>query len=187
MSPASSGEISRLLSAPLNASVFSKLVSITYPELRHIAAHYFRSEPPGHTLQPTALVHEVYLRLARKLPQRFENRAHYFGTLSRAMRQILVDAARRHRAEVHGGGMQRVSLERAFLPSTPPDYLAIDQALTRLEAVDSRMARIVELHFFGGFSHLEIAHLLHMGESTVREEWSIAKVWLQQALGEPQP
>jgi RNA polymerase sigma factor (TIGR02999 family) len=185
MTPYSPERINDLLSVPFDMDVLSALVTGTYSELRRIAAHYVRTEPLGQTLQPTALVHEAWMKVVAHLPDRFDNRAHFFGTFSRAMRQLLIDKARKRAADKNGGGIERVSLDRVRLGIVDPDYVPIHLALERLEVIDKRMAAIVALHFFGGFTCREIGRLLDMGESTVREEWSVARAWLQAALGGP--
>src|SRR5712671_4584514 len=122
-----------------------------YSELRRIAAYYFKREPKGHTLQATALVHEVYIRLERNGPKRYASRAQFFAVASRAMRQILVEAARKRSAAKRGGDWQRVPLdELPFDPAQGPDYLAIDAAVERLAIVDPRLAQIAELRVFAG-------------------------------------
>jgi RNA polymerase sigma factor (TIGR02999 family) len=164
----------------LNAAVRMQQV---YPELRRIAAHLFQQERPDHTLQPTALVHEAFIRLCAHGPKQFANQAHFFGIVSRAMREILVEHARRRGAQKRGGGWRRVMLEEAeATPVAEFDLLALDAALHQLNAFDPGLCRIVEMRFFGGLSTREIAPLIHRAESTIRRDWNIAKVWLQREI-----
>jgi RNA polymerase sigma factor (TIGR02999 family) len=155
-----------------------------YQELRRLAGYYMRHERPDHTLQPTALVHEAYMRLVdqRHLPG--ESRAHFFGVAASVMRRILIDHARAHRANKRGGRDVKVPLDdSAALALEHPDHLLeIDQALERLAALDPRQARVVELRFFGGLSVEEIAGILGVGTRTVDRDWRIARGWLRRQL-----
>jgi RNA polymerase sigma factor (TIGR02999 family) len=187
MARSSPESITRLLSDVSKPEAFSELIRLSYDEIRRIATHLFRRERMDHTLQPTALTHELFVRLKETGPDHYENKAQFFFIVTQQMRQILIDHARRHGAKKRGSGALKVPLEDAPAGCLQPDHLAIDQALARLNAIDPRMGQIVDLHFYGGFTCQEIAQLLHMGESTVRREWSIAKAWLQTALGEPEP
>lgn len=156
-----------------------------YEELRTLATNLMRNERPDHTLRPTALVHEAYLRL---LPEagssRWESRAHFFGVAARAMRQILVDHARQRGAVKRGGGLQRVTLDEALVPDAPADMeiVALHDALERLSALDERMGRVVELRTFAGLTMAEIAHVLSVSKRTVDADWSFARKWLSQQL-----
>jgi len=156
---------------------------LAYGELRRVAAHWCSRESQNHTLQPTALVHEVYIRLAGTGPRKYANRAHFVALASRVMRQILVDAARRRNANKRGGAWQRVPLDELQV-STPgvPDYPAIDSALRRLTTFDPRSAHIAELRIFAGLSVREIAEVLHLAPTTVRARWAIARAWLGKQL-----
>jgi RNA polymerase sigma factor (TIGR02999 family) len=179
-----SGEVTRLLcdlrAGEKNAE--AQLFSLVYDELRRIASGYLRWERADHTLQPTALVHEAYLRLVEQSEQNFQNRAHFLGIGAHLMRQILVDHARKHDADKRGGGEQPVPLDGLEIaaPSMqrPEELLALDDALCRLEEFDSRQSRIVELRFFGGLTEEEISHLLGVSVRTIKRDWSVARAWL---------
>jgi RNA polymerase sigma factor (TIGR02999 family) len=170
-------------------SALEQLLPLVYAELRRIAARQLRGERANHTLQPTALVHEVYLRLVDQRDVDWQNRAHFLGVASRVMRRILVDHARRHGARKRGDGIQCVSIEDAAELVAAPDVpvLALDLALDRLEKMDPELARIVELRAFGGLTIEETAHVLKVSPSTAKREWRTAKAWLNRELGaEPQ-
>ena len=176
-------DVDFLLSDAKNPESFSQLIRVLYQELRQIAAHYFQHERPDHTLQPTALVHELFIRLGTHGPERYHNRAHFFGVAARAMRQILVERARAHGAQKRGGPWQRVPLEETGLAAgAGPDYLALHEALDKLERLQPDLAELVEFRVFGNLTFDEIAKLLGKGNSTVRRDWSIAKKWLEQQL-----
>ena len=154
-----------------------------YQELRRIAAHLFHYERSDHTLQATALVHEAFLRLAERGPQKYDSRAHFFGVAARAMRQILIEHARGHGAQKRAGVWHKVPLKEAALVGVQgPDFVALDDALTRLEQFAPRQGRIVELRFFGGLSTGEVAAILGRGKSTIRRDWRIARAWLQREI-----
>lgn len=161
-----------------------------HSELRRLAAFHLRDERRDHTLQPTALVHEVYVRLAGLHTMTWHDRAHFFAMASRTMRRVLVDAARAHHAEKRGDGLVRVSLSEAVRleaddtadASDAPDMLALDAALTALAAFDERKARVVELRFFGGLSVEESAAALGVSAETVARDWRTAKLWLRREL-----
>lgn len=176
------GEITRLL-GELRAGrqdAASRLVPVVYGELRRMAAHYMRWERQDHTLQPTALVHEAYLRLVGQRED-WRNRAHFFGVAAQLMRRILVDHARGHQAEKRGGAWPKVSLDEAFVYSQEKsgELLAIDEALARLEQWDPRQSRIVELRFFVGLTVEETAEVLGVSPKTVKRDWSVARAWLR--------
>jgi RNA polymerase sigma factor (TIGR02999 family) len=156
-----------------------QLVSGLYSELHRMAAHLLRSERPGHTLQPTALINEVYLRLGSNLPE-WRSRTHFFAVVAGTLRRILIDHARAHCAERRGGGEVSVPLElaEAGAPCTYDDLLSIDQALTLLEQADPRAARVTELRFFAGLQESEIAEELSVSEITVKRDWKFARAWL---------
>ena len=166
-------------------SAFDNLLPLIYDELRRLAAHYLRRERQGHTLQPTALVHEAYLRLVDQTQTRWENRAHFFGAAAQAMRRILVDHARQHKAAKRGGAEQRVTLDEglAFAPERGLDLLALEDALIKLEQVDPQRSRLVELRFFGGLSTEEVAEVMGVSAATVSRQWRAAKAWLHRELG----
>lgn len=161
-----------------------ELAPLVYAELRELAERALRGERPGHTLQPTALVHEAFLRLVDTEEVRWDNRAHFFGAAGRAMRRILVDYARSRDSWKRGGRLRRVSLEGdvAAPGDEAADFAALDAALTRLHARDPRKSSIVELRFFVGLPVREIADVLGLSERTVRREWAFAKAWLVQEM-----
>ncbi len=166
-----------------NAEVRSRLMSIVYDELRRRAALCMAWERGNHTLQPTALVHEVYLRLiVQDIP--WQGRAHFFALAAQAMRNVLVDNARARRAARRGGARQQVTLDEAvaFSPARSVDFIALDEALTRLAKQDPRQSRIVELRFFGGLSLEEVGEVLHISERTAKRDWRMARSWLQRQL-----
>lgn len=154
-----------------------------YGELRRLAGDYFRRERPDHTMQPTALVHEAYVRLVGSENVAWENRAHFFNVAAQVMRNIIVDHARRHRAEKRGGG-QKVSLDEAlsFSSERNIDLVELDEALTKLAELDAQQSRIVELRFFGGLKIEEVASVLSISDTTVSREWLKAKLWLRSQL-----
>jgi RNA polymerase sigma factor (TIGR02999 family) len=162
-----------------------RLLPLVYGELRRVAAHQLRRERVGHTLQPTALVHEAYLRLVDQRHGDWQNRAHFFGVAATVMRRILVDHARRRKAGKRGQGAPYVSLNDA--PDIPAaseiHILALDAALERLQNVDPSLARIVELRAFGGLTIEEAAHVLEVSPSTAKREWRTAKAWLSREVG----
>jgi RNA polymerase sigma factor (TIGR02999 family) len=161
-----------------------KLMSLVYDELRRLAASYLRRERPGHTLQPTALVHEAYLQLIDQSQVSWESRAHFFGAAARLMRRILVDHARAHKAEKRGGGEERLELNEAIGVPEQKDLnlLALDDALSELARIDPQQSQIVELRYFGGLSIEETAAVLSISPATVKREWSMAKVWLYRQI-----
>jgi RNA polymerase sigma-70 factor, ECF subfamily len=157
-----------------------RLMPLVYEELRRRAAAYLRRERKDHTLQPTALVHEAYLRLVGQHRVVWQNRAHFFGIAAQMMRRILVDHAKRQRRGKRFGGAVRVPLDDRVGAARPPecDLLLLDVALDELAAIDSRQGQIVELRYFGGLSESEVAEVLTISRSTVTREWLIAKGWL---------
>jgi RNA polymerase sigma factor (TIGR02999 family) len=168
-----------------NPSALNQLLPLVYAELRRVAARQLRSEKANHTLQPTALVHEVYLRLIDQRQVDWQNRAHFLGVAARVMRRILVDHARRRGASKRGEGVRCVSIDEAkdVAASNEIPILALDRALDRLEKVDSELAKIVELRAFGGLTIEEAAHVLKVSPSTVKRDWRAAKAWLNRELG----
>jgi len=161
-----------------------QLLPLVYEELRRIAERQLVRERVGHTLQPTALVHEAYLRLIDQRKVDWQNRAHFFGVSAQIMRRILVDHARRHAASKRGDGVRCVSIDDVQLPaSSDIPILELDHALDRLEQVDSDLARIVELRAFGGLTIDEAAHVLNVSPSTAKREWRTARAWLNRELG----
>jgi len=166
-------------------SALNQLLPLVYEELRGIATRQLRSERAGHTLQPTALVHEVYLRLVDQRNVDWESRAHFFGVAAQVMRRILVDHARRQSASKRGDGLPCVPIDEAK-DATAPDVipvLALDHALGRLAGIDEELARIVELRAFGGMTIEEAACVLKVSPSTAKREWRTAKAWLTRELG----
>jgi RNA polymerase sigma factor (TIGR02999 family) len=161
-----------------------ELVPIVYQELRRLAHYHLRQERDGHTLQTTALVHEVYLRLCHQDEPRWQNRAHFFAVAARSMRRILVDYSRRRSAEKRGPGAIHLRLDDALaIPvAEPSDLLALDGALEELAAFDARKCQVVEMRFFAGLRAKEIALALNTTEATVRRDWTIAKAWLYRYL-----
>jgi RNA polymerase sigma factor (TIGR02999 family) len=165
-------------------SALDRLMPLVYEELRRLAAHYMRGERTGHTLQTTALVNEAYLRLVDHKNIQWQNRTHFFAVASQAMRRVLVDHARSRGYAKRGGGSHRVTFDEGALISheQDPDLLALDEALSRLSAIDPRKAQIVELRYFGGLSVEETAEVLKVSAVTVMREWSKAKAWLFREL-----
>jgi RNA polymerase sigma factor (TIGR02999 family) len=161
-------------------SAGERLFPILYGELRRQAARYMRRERQRHTLQPSGLVHEAYLRLAGAPEADWHSRAHFFAIAARVMRQVLVDHARRRGAAKRGG--QLVTLVDADAPVLPVDLLDLEDALTELSALDPRQARVVELRFFGGMGVEETAEVLSLSARTVKREWQTARAWLQRRL-----
>jgi RNA polymerase sigma factor (TIGR02999 family) len=164
-----------------DASAADELLPIVYEELRRLASHKMAHEAPGHTLQPTALVHEAWLRLvALEQQAQFQNRAHFFGAAAEAMRRILVDRAREKKALKRGGDLKRVDIDEVELLSPMPDdeLLALDNALNRLATVDTRAAEMVKLCFFVGLTQEEAAHELGVSVSTAERIWAFARAWL---------
>jgi RNA polymerase sigma factor (TIGR02999 family) len=161
-----------------------KLMSVVYDELRRMARRYMRSEAPGHTLQPTALVHDAYLRLVDQNLVQWQNRAHFFGVAAQIIRHILVDHARTRQTLKRGGASFKVTLTEDIIAAeqVDVDLVGLDDALVRLAALDSRQGRIVELRFFGGLSIEETAEVLKISPATVKREWVMARAWLNREL-----
>ena len=166
-------------------SALAELMPVIYSELRRLADAYLRRERRDHTLQPTALVNEAYLKLVGQQRVRWQNRAHFYGVSAQLMRRILVDHARARQAQKRGGADYRLSLEHVDPASDSPDLdlLAVHEALERLAAKDSQQARVVELRFFGGLSIEEAAEVMGIGHATVEREWKMARAWLRRELG----
>jgi RNA polymerase sigma factor (TIGR02999 family) len=165
-------------------AALEKLVPLVYGELRKIAARALRAEREGHTLQPTALVHEAYLRMAEQKDVQWQNRAHFLGCAAQLMRHVLVDSARARRAGKRGGGVARVTLDDAMgvADARALDLVALDDALSALASLDARQARVVELRYFGGLSIEETAEVLGVSPATVSNDWAIARTWLRREL-----
>ena len=164
------------------------LLPIVYQELRRLAASYLRRERPGQTLQPTALVHEAYLRLMKDRPDRWQNRAHFCAIAAHSMRQILIERARARGALKRGGANPRVTLDEALVGGGEMsiDLVALDEALERLARLDPEQARLVELRFFGGLTIEETAEAMDISPATVKRHWTVARAWLARELeGQP--
>lgn len=168
-----------------NRRALDELLPLVYAELRRVAARQLRHERDGHSLSPTALVHEAYLRLVDQRKADWRGRAHFFGVAAQVMRRILVDHARRHLAGKRGDGVRPVPIDQAM--ETPGvqeiPILDLDDALDRLARLDAGLARIVELRAFGGLTIEEAAHVLNVSPSTAKREWRTAKAWLTRELG----
>jgi RNA polymerase sigma factor (TIGR02999 family) len=179
-------DVTRLLEDLSNGKTgaLEELLPLVQAELRRQAARYLRRERPNHTLQPTALVNEAFLRLIEQRDVRWQNRAHFFGIAAQAMRRILVDHARTHGRAKRGGGAPMVSLDEAVVAveERSTDLLALDQALDRLAVEDPRQAKVVELRFFGGLSVEETALVMDISPATIKREWTMAKAWLYSQL-----
>jgi RNA polymerase sigma-70 factor (ECF subfamily) len=162
----------------------SKLTPLLYNELRRLARNYMRRERTDHTLQATALVHEAYLKLVKQPSTAWQDRSHFFGIAAHVMRQILIDHARGHLREKRGGAQKAVPLDEAcaFFPGQSAELLRVDEALERLEKLDPRQSKIVELRFFGGLSVEEAAEFLKISPKTVKRDWSMARAWLRAEL-----
>ena len=166
-------------------AALDRLMPLVYSELRRLATNYLRRERQGHTLQPTALVNEAYLRLVDQKNAKWQNRAHFFGISAQLMRRILVDHARQHQAVKRGGtGQQRISITSVERLANKPevDLLALNEALDELAKMDPQQSRIVELKFFGGLSIDEVAEVLGIGHATVERDWKMARAWLRRQL-----
>lgn len=183
------GEVTRLLKASSagETEVLEKLLPLVYEEMRNLAHTLFQRERSNHTLQPTALIHETYLRMVGQENIEWQNRAHFFGIAANLMRQILVNYANARNAEKRGGKAKTIiQFDEAisFASAKNLDILDLHDALEMLEKIDKRQARIVELKFFGGLNIEEIAEVLKISESTVKREWKLAKLWLYKTLND---
>ena len=181
------GPVTRLLDAAAagDPAAAADLLPLVYDQLRKLAAARLASEKAGHTLQPTALVHEAYLRLVgSEQPQDWNGRGHFFGAAAEAMRRILVESARKKGRQRHGGGRRRVDLDEAMSVPVDPsdDLLDLDDALTRLEAVDPTAAGLVKLRYFAGLSMPEAATALGLPLRTAERNWTYARTWLHREL-----
>jgi RNA polymerase sigma factor (TIGR02999 family) len=185
--PPPGGEVTLLLTELRagNQEAANRLMSLIYGELRRMAGSYMQRERTGHTLQATALVNEVYMRLAGGDPIPWQNRAHFFGVAAHAMREVLLDYARRHIAGKRGGkDAHKVEIDVELRSVSPKieNVIAIDQALERLEQIDPRQSRLVELRFFAGLSLDEAAEVMGLSPTTIKREWRSAKAWLHREL-----
>jgi RNA polymerase sigma-70 factor, ECF subfamily len=165
-------------------AALAELTPLIYEELRRLAHHYMEGERPGHTLQTTALVNEAYLRLADQTNSNWQSRAHFFAVAARAMRGILVNYAKSNQAQKRGGGVARIELDEAAIlsPEQSKEIVDLHEALERLATLNSRKARVVELKYFGGLNHDEIAEVMKISTVTVRRDWMFAKTWLYDEL-----
>jgi RNA polymerase sigma factor (TIGR02999 family) len=166
-------------------AALDRLMPLVYSELRRLAGNYLRRERAEHTLQPTALVNEAYLKLIDQRNAKWQNRAHFFGIAAQLMRRILVDHARQHQAIKRGGSaQQRLSVTSAekLVKQPEVDLLALNEALDELEKMDPQQSRIVELKFFGGLSIEEIAEVVGISHATVERDWKMARAWLRRQL-----
>lgn len=170
-----------------NPGALEELLPLVYDELRRLANGYLRKERSNHTLQPTALVHEAYLRLIGQNEIDWQNRAHFFGVAARLMREILIEYARARNRQKRGGALKtQIALDAAvsFSNQNHLDIVAVDEALSKLENLDERQARIVEMKFFGGLTVEEIGEVLSISPATVKREWSTAKLILYKMLND---
>ncbi len=187
MPPATRGDVTSLLheASGRDASAWDRLFVLVYDEFRALARNHFRRQPSNHTLQPTAVVHEAYLKLVDQTRVDWKDRNHFFAVGARAMRQILVDHARAKGTDKRGAGARKIPIEERSVYSlgNEEDVLAVDEALGQLAQLDPRQARIVELHFFGGLTNEETTEVLDISERTVRREWRMCSAWLRSRLG----
>ncbi len=186
MAAETSKQITKLLAGVHDGdpAAAQKLMPLVYDELRALAAQHLRSERPNHTLQPTALVHEAYLKLIDQTRVQWQGRTHFFAIGAQIIRRILVDHARQHKRRKRGGGAARVTLDDAvaLAPQRDEEILALDEALERLAKLDPRQAQVVEMRFFGGLSVKEVAEQLKVSTRTVEGDWTMARAWLLREL-----
>lgn len=184
----SSNQITQQLVAWSNgdAAALEQLIPAAYQELRRMADRYLRSEGAGHSLQPTALVHEAYLRLIDQTQVQWQNRAHFFGVAATLMRRILLDHAKAKHREKRGGAAQKLSLDEVanYTHERAAELIALDDALQSLAQLDERKSRVVELRYFGGLTVEETAQVLSVSPQTVLRDWNLAKAWLYQQLSQ---
>lgn len=180
-----SGEVTQLLKAMAKGDpdAAGNLLPLVYAELHRLARSYMRRERPDHTLQPTALINEAYMRLAKEDID-WNNRQHFIAIAANVMRRVLVDYARAHNAEQRGGGIKRVEMQEEFAisPERLEEVTLLDEALKNLEKQNPRQAKVVELRYFGGLSVKEIASLLEVSPRSVKRDWSLARIWLFREL-----
>ena len=186
MTQHSTGPVTRLLQAWSKGDdqALEQLMPLVYDELHDLAEAYLRREPEGHTLQTTALIHEAFIRLLEQQRLTWESRTHFFGIAARMMRRILVDHARRRRYRKRGGGARRLSLDEApaLAADQVPELVALDDALSSLEAIAPRQVRVVELRYFAGLTRAETAEVLGISVPTVARHWRVARAWLLRQL-----
>jgi len=190
MNTPAGSDVTRLLQlsragGALAAGTTARLVELLYDELRGLASSLMRRERADHTLQPTAVVHEAFVRLVGQSAVDWQDRAHFFGIAARTMRQVLIDHARKHGAERRGGGRQRVTLDDSAPIAGPEgcDVVELHETLERFAALDERAARVAELKVFGGLTNDEIAQVLDVSPRTVVGDWTMARMWLGRELG----
>jgi RNA polymerase sigma factor (TIGR02999 family) len=185
---AKAGEVTRILAAAADgdSSAADRLFPLVYDELRALAAHMFERQPANHTLQPTALVHDAFIRLVGQPAGAFKSRAHFMAVAAKAMRQILTDHARRRNAQKRGGDWSQITIDDSALArdghNASIDVLALDETLQALAKLDERKARVVELRFFGGLTSEETAEALGVSRATVADDWTVARAWLRSEL-----
>lgn len=188
MKPESSNEITQLLNewSDGKESAFEQLMPLVYDELRKMARQFMKNKEVGHTLQPTVLIHEVYLKLVKQDKQNWENRTHFFGVASKAMRHILVDYLRNRNYLKRGGGAEQVEFNESIIVSSERavGLVELDEALTKLSNLNERKSRVVELKYFGGLSNEEMAEVLKVSTKTVIRDWQFARSWLLRELSE---
>jgi RNA polymerase sigma-70 factor (ECF subfamily) len=173
-----------------NPEAGAKLIPLVYEELRRMARRYMRQEPPDHTLQATALIHEAYLRLVEQKETNWQSRAHFFAVAAQLMRRILVDHARACETTKRGGAAERVPLEEeslAWSPEKSSELIALDESLNRLAQLSPRQSQIVEMRFFGGLTVEETAEVLQITPRTVNRDWSVARAWLYREIRKTRP
>lgn len=184
--PGRSDDATRILSrlADGDGHAADELLPLVYEELRSLAAAFMRAERTGHTLQPTAIVHEAYMRLVQSQNMQWTNRAHFMAVAAGAIRRVLIDHARRTNAQKRGGERQRVALaDDARVAKAPDvDLLDLNDALDRLAAMNPRQSRLVELRFFGGLTNEEVAGVMGLSRATISDEWAFARAWLAKEL-----
>ncbi len=168
-------------------TVVDKLMPVVYDELRNLAQIHLRRERGGHTLNPTALAHEAYLKLIDQKSVTWQNRAHFFGIASQAMRRILINYANQKLAQKRGGGATLITYDEQNHPreTAAEDIVRLDEALSELARLNERQAKVVELRFFGGLTHEEISEVLAVSVPTVRRDWRLARAWMSRELGRP--
>ena len=188
MSESDSTELTRILShiSSGDKAAADRLMPLVYDHLRSMAATYLRRESPGHTLQPTALVNEAYLKLVDQRNVDWRGKTHFFAVSAEIMRRILVDYARSKKRQKRGGDFERIKLHTDLQISRDrdDDLLAVDEAIDKLAKKDSRQAKIVELRFFGGLTVAEVAEVLGISKRTVEAEWTVIRAWLRRELSD---
>jgi RNA polymerase sigma-70 factor (ECF subfamily) len=185
------GDVTRLLHEVRDGhrGAEERLITLVHKELRRLAASYLRKEAPNHSLQPTALVNEAYIRLTRMEEMDWQSRSHFFGVAAKLMRNILVDHARAHHADKRGQGWKIVGFDEAFIAAAgrSPDLVALDDSLNLLEKLEPRKCRVIELRFFSGMSEEDTAQVLGVSVRTVKRDWRLAKAWLYKELKPKEP